>query len=63
MRDNIALLSGILHETKDCCDNVIKNLEGLKLSPNTSVAIAHDEVLNEMHERFGQRKNIFAVSN
>lgn len=62
LRDNIALLSDILHETKECCDEVIRNLENIKLSPNTSVANTHDEVLFEMNERFGQRKNIFAVS-
>lgn len=60
LRDNIALLSDILHETKDCCDDVIKNLEELKAAPNSTFSATHDEILTEMYERFGQRKSIFA---
>lgn len=61
LRDNISHLSNILIETKNCRDEVLKNLEEFKNSVE-GVSSAHDEVLRELSERFLERKNIFAVS-
>lgn len=61
LRDNISHLSNILIETKNCRDEVLKNLEEFKNSIE-GVNSAHDEVLRELSERFLERKNIFAVS-
>lgn len=61
LRDNISHLSNILTETKNCRDEVIKNLEEFKNSVE-GVSSAHDDVLRELSERFFERKNIFAVS-
>lgn len=61
LRDNISHLSNILTETKNCRDEVAKNLEDYKNSVE-GVSSAHDEVLRELSERFVERKNIFAVS-
>lgn len=61
LRDNITHLSNILIETKQCRDEVIKNLEDFKNSME-GVSSAQDEVLKELSERFFERKNIFAVS-
>lgn len=60
LRDNISHLSNILIETKNCRDEVHKNLEDYKNSVE-GVSSAHDEVLRELSERFVERKNIFAV--
>ncbi|XP_055716688.1 E3 ubiquitin-protein ligase RNF123 [Phlebotomus papatasi] len=59
LRDNIAMLSGILSETKDCSDEVLKTLEELK-DANGGLSNTHDDILLEIQERFGQRKSIFA---
>lgn len=61
LRDNISHLSNILLETKNCRDEVSKNLEEYKNSVE-GFSSAHDEVLRELAERFCERKNIFAVS-
>lgn len=61
LRDNISHLSNILFETKNCRDEVSKNLEEYKNSVE-GFSSAHDEVLRELSERFCERKNIFAVS-
>lgn len=61
LRDNISHLSNILIETRNCRDEVLKNLEEFKNSVE-GVSSAHDEVLRELSERFFERKNIFAVS-
>lgn len=61
LRDNISHLSNILLETKNCRDEVSKNLEEYKNSVE-GFSSAHDEVLRELSERFCERKNIFAVS-
>jgi Kip1 ubiquitination-promoting complex protein 1 len=67
LRDNIAHLSDILIETKNNCDDVLKKLEELNSCANgkdgNSFQSTHDEILDELNEKFGQRKNIFAVSN
>lgn len=60
LRDNISHLSNILLETKNCRDEVSKNLEEYKNSVE-GFSSAHDEVLRELSERFCERKNIFAV--
>lgn len=59
LRDNIALLSDILHETRNSCDDVIKNLEELKSVADNGIISVHDEILREMNQRFSQRKGIF----
>ncbi|GAB0094919.1 E3 ubiquitin-protein ligase RNF123 [Sergentomyia squamirostris] len=59
LRDNIAMLSGILSETKDCSDEVLKALEEIK-DTNGRLSNTHDDILLEIQERFGQRKSIFA---
>jgi Kip1 ubiquitination-promoting complex protein 1 len=61
LRDNITHLSNILTETKQCRDEVIKNLEEYK---NSMEGLNSDQevVLRELAERFYERKNIFAVS-
>lgn len=61
LRDNISHLSNILIETKNCRDEVLKNLEEFKNSVE-GVSSAHDQVLRDLSERFLERKNIFAVS-
>lgn len=61
LRDNISHLSNILIETKQCRDEVLKNLEEFKNSIE-GVSSSHDEVLRELSERFLERKNIFAVN-
>lgn len=61
LRDNISHLSNILLETKNCRDEVTRNLEEYKNSIE-GVSSSHDEVLRELSERFCERKNIFAVS-
>lgn len=61
LRDNISHLSNILIETRNCRDEVLKNLEDFKNSVE-GVSSAHDEILRELSERFFERKNIFAVS-
>ncbi|XP_040165617.1 E3 ubiquitin-protein ligase RNF123 isoform X1 [Anopheles arabiensis] len=67
LRDNITHLSDILLETKSNCDEVMHNLEALKRcsiggSSGTSLQgqKSHEELLNELEARFGQRKSIFA---
>ena len=60
LRDNISHLSNILRETKNCRDEVSKNLEEYKNSVE-GFSSAHDEILRELSERFCERKNIFAV--
>lgn len=61
LRDNISHLSNILLETKNCRDEVSKNLEDYKNSVE-GFSSQHDEILRELSERFCERKNIFAVS-
>lgn len=61
LRDNISHLSNILVETKNCRDEVLKNLEEYKNSIE-GFSSSHDEILRELSERFCERKNIFAVS-
>lgn len=61
LRDNIAHLSNILIETKNCRDEVQRNLEEYKNSIE-GFSSSHDEVLRELSEKFAERKNIFAVS-
>jgi Kip1 ubiquitination-promoting complex protein 1 len=60
LRDNISHLSNILMETKNCRDEVLKNLEEYKHSIE-GFSSSHDEILRELSERFCERKNIFAV--
>lgn len=61
LRDNISHLSNILIETKNCRDEVQRNLEEYKNSIE-GFSSSHDEVLRELSEKFAERKNIFAVS-
>lgn len=61
LRDNITHLSNILLETKKCCDDVLKNMEDLNSCAENGFSSSHDEILKELNESFGQRKNIFAV--
>ncbi|EAA15114.4 AGAP009295-PA, partial [Anopheles gambiae str. PEST] len=67
LRDNITHLSDILLETKSNCDEVMHNLEALKrcsLGGSSGTSLqgqkSHEELLNELEARFGQRKSIFA---
>uniref|UniRef100_A0A182PVH9 RING-type E3 ubiquitin transferase n=1 Tax=Anopheles epiroticus TaxID=199890 RepID=A0A182PVH9_9DIPT len=67
LRDNITHLSDILLETKSNCDEVMHNLEELKRCSigGTGASLvqgqkSHEELLNELEARFGQRKSIFA---
>ncbi|KAL7041272.1 hypothetical protein ACKWTF_000697 [Chironomus riparius] len=59
LRDNISHLSNILMETKNCRDEVTRNLEEYKNSIE-GVSSTHDEILKELSEKFCERKNIFA---
>jgi Kip1 ubiquitination-promoting complex protein 1 len=61
LRDNISHLSNILIETKNCRDEVLKNLEEYKHSVE-GFSSSQEEVLRELSEKFCERKNIFAVS-
>lgn len=61
LRDNISHLSNILIETKNCRDEVLKNLEEYKHSIE-GFSSSQEEVLRELSEKFCERKNIFAVS-
>uniref|UniRef100_A0A182Q7E1 RING-type E3 ubiquitin transferase n=1 Tax=Anopheles farauti TaxID=69004 RepID=A0A182Q7E1_9DIPT len=66
LRDNITHLSDILLETKSNCDEVMHNLEELKRCSisggggSSQGQKSHEELLNELEARFGQRKSIFA---
>lgn len=60
LRDNISHLSNILIETKNCRDEVQRNLEEYKNSIE-GFSSSHDEVLRELSDKFAERKNIFAV--
>ncbi|KXJ75047.1 hypothetical protein RP20_CCG012419 [Aedes albopictus] len=60
LRDNICHLSDILLETKTNCDDVVHNLEELKRSSAVGFSKAHEELMQELDTRFGQRKSIFA---
>lgn len=61
LRDNISHLSDILLETKTNCDDVVHNLEELKRAGAAGYSKAHEELIQELDTRFGQRKSIFAV--
>uniref|UniRef100_A0A8D8BCF2 E3 ubiquitin-protein ligase RNF123 n=1 Tax=Culex pipiens TaxID=7175 RepID=A0A8D8BCF2_CULPI len=61
LRDNISHLSDILLETKTNCDDVVHNLEELKRAGAAGYSKAHEELMQELDTRFGQRKSIFAV--
>ncbi|XP_055613929.1 E3 ubiquitin-protein ligase RNF123 [Uranotaenia lowii] len=64
LRDNISHLSDILLETKTNCDDVVHNLEELKRAAcqggNSGFSKTHEELMQELDTRFGQRKSIFA---
>ncbi|XP_055546728.1 E3 ubiquitin-protein ligase RNF123 [Wyeomyia smithii] len=60
LRDNISHLSDILLETKTNCDDVVHNLDELKRSSDSQFSKTHEELIQELDTRFGQRKNIFA---
>ncbi|XP_065083539.1 E3 ubiquitin-protein ligase RNF123 isoform X2 [Ochlerotatus camptorhynchus] len=60
LRDNICHLSDILLETKTNCDDVVHNLEELKRTNASGFSKAHEELMQELDTRFGQRKSIFA---
>ncbi|XP_062548443.1 E3 ubiquitin-protein ligase RNF123 [Armigeres subalbatus] len=60
LRDNICHLSDILLETKTNCDDVVHNLEELKRTSAVGFSKAHEELMEELGARFGQRNSIFA---
>lgn len=59
LRDNIAMLSSILLETKGCSDEILSTIEELRRSAK-GVSSAYDEIMTEIVDRFGQRKSVFA---
>lgn len=60
LRDNISHLSNILLESKHFRDDVLKNLEELRSCADDGFGVVHDEILLELNDRFGERKNIFS---
>lgn len=69
LRDNIAMLSNILLETKTCSDDILTTIEGIRRAMPEAGSSSHskggeefDDILVEMTQRFGQRKSVFAVS-
>lgn len=72
LRDNIALLSNILLETKDCSDEILETIREIRATkgsngsdgkgPSIVAADPYDDIVNEIATRFGQRKSVFAVS-
>lgn len=65
LRDNIAMLSNILLETKVCSDDILSTIEGIRSTNPLPVIEGADseyqDIMNEMVNRFGQRKSVFAV--
>lgn len=61
LRDNIATLSNILLETKVCSAEILETIEGVR-GASEKVDMHCEDIMNEIVNRFGQRKSVFAVS-
>lgn len=61
LRDNISTLSNILLETKACSDEILEVLEGVR-GASEQAEIQCQDIVDEIVNRFGQRKSVFAVS-
>lgn len=61
LRDNIATLSNILLETKVCSDEILETISGVRGASEKADMHCQD-IMNEIVNRFGQRKSVFAVS-
>lgn len=72
LRDNIAMLSNILLETKVCSDDILSTIEDIRsvsgpLPPREGIESTdandgeYQDIMNEIVNRFGQRKSVFAV--
>lgn len=61
LRDNIAALSNILLETKACSDEILETIRGVR-GVSEQVDMHCEGIMNEIVDRFGQRKSVFAVS-
>lgn len=61
LRDNIATLSNILLETKVCSDEILETIAGVR-GRSAEADSKCEDIMNEIVNRFGQRKSVFAVS-
>lgn len=53
-------MSEILVETKNSYDEVKKTIDSIK--SDTVISSIQEDILNELNDKFDNRKNVFAVS-